>query len=47
METFSYGAWDRLLSEVVAEDGKVDYERLAARRATLREFVDELGSASP
>ena len=41
METFSYDAWDRLLSAVVAEDGKVDYERLAARRRHCsREFVD-------
>ena len=47
METFSYDAWDRLLSAVVAEDGKVDYERLAARRAMLEEFVAELGEVSP
>ncbi len=47
METFSYDAWDRLLAEVVADDGKVDYERLADRRALLKEFVAELGAASP
>ncbi|MCY3932635.1 MAG: DUF547 domain-containing protein [Acidobacteria bacterium] len=47
METFSYEAWDRLLAEVVADDGKVDYERLADRRVLLKEFVAELGAASP
>ena len=47
MESFSYDAWDRLLTAVVAEDGKVDYERLAARRVLLDEFVAELGAASP
>ena len=47
MDTFSYDAWDRLLVEVVAEDGKVDYERLAARRGLLKEFVAGLGAASP
>ena len=47
MEAFSYDAWDRLLAEVVAEDGKVDYERLAARRPLLKEFVAGLGAASP
>ncbi len=47
METFSYDAWDRLLAEVVAGDGKVDYERLAVLRALLREFVADLGAVSP
>ena len=47
MEPFSYAAWDRLLAEVVAEDGKVDYERLAARRPMLEEFIAELGETSP
>ncbi len=47
MQTFTYAAWDRLLAEVVVEDGKVDYERLAARRQLLEEFVAELGEASP
>ncbi|MYF93905.1 MAG: DUF547 domain-containing protein, partial [Holophagales bacterium] len=47
MRTFSYAAWDRLLAEVVTEDGKVDYERLAGRRPLLEEFVAELGETSP
>ncbi len=47
MHAFSYAAWDRLLADVVAEDGKVDYERLAARRALLEEFVAALGDVSP
>ena len=47
MRTFSYAAWDRLLAEVVTQDGKVDYERLAGRRPLLEEFIDELGETSP
>ena len=44
---FTYASWDRVLAEVVAEDGKVDYDLLAARRELLDEFVRALGGASP
>src|SRR6185436_1768731 len=44
---FDYGAWSNLLAEVVTPDGKVDYDRLASRRARLDDFVATLGGASP
>jgi hypothetical protein len=44
---FDYGVWSGLLAEVVTPDGKVDYDRLAARRARLDDFVAALGAASP
>jgi Protein of unknown function, DUF547 len=47
MSSFSYDGWTALLAEIVTADGRVDYERLAARRARLEAFVAALGAASP
>ena len=44
---FSYDAWNALLRDIVTPEGKVDYGRLAERRATLDQFIGELGAASP
>ena len=40
---FDYGTWSALLAEVVTPDGKVDYGRLAARRALLAASLAVVG----
>lgn len=47
MTGVDYTSWDQLLAEIVAEDGRVDYEVLARERDALRSFVGELGRTSP
>ncbi|MEE2778454.1 MAG: DUF547 domain-containing protein [Acidobacteriota bacterium] len=47
MSSFSYEYWDQLLSAIVCDDGRIDYERLMEERALLTCFVAELGAASP
>src|SRR5262249_7045433 len=43
----AYRVWSELLAQIVTPDGKVDYARLAERRALLDEFVAALGATSP
>jgi len=47
VNAFSYESWDRLLSAIVADDGKVDYGVLAQNRPLLGKFIGELEEASP
>jgi len=42
-----WAPWTALLSEIVTEDGKVDYARLAERRAQLDGFVAHLAVVGP
>ena len=42
-----WAAWTALLSEVVTADGKVDYLRLAERRARLNDVVAQLAAVGP
>ena len=44
---FDWQPWTNLLAEVVAADGKVDYDRLIERRARLEAVVAALAAASP
>ncbi len=44
---FGYADWSELLAAVVTAGGKVDYEVLRERRASLAAFVGRLGEASP
>ena len=44
---FDWQPWTDLLAEVVAADGKVDYDRLIERRARLEAVVAALAAASP
>ena len=44
---FDWQPWTDLLAEVVAPDGKVDYERLLGRRARLDAVAAALGDPSP
>jgi hypothetical protein len=44
---FDWQPWTELLTEVVAADGKVDYERLLERRDRLDAVVAALGETSP
>ena len=44
---FDWADWTGLLSEVVTEEGKVDYARLAERRDRLAAVVERLGAVSP
>ncbi|MBX3025093.1 DUF547 domain-containing protein [bacterium] len=44
---FDWQPWTALLREVVAPDGKVDYDRLRERRDRLDAVVAALGDASP
>lgn len=46
-DAFPYDSWDRLLKTYVGEDGRVDYESLAASREPLRRFVATLGEVGP
>src|SRR5262249_12899018 len=46
-EPFRFEAWTTLLADVVTADGKVDYVRLAERRALLAGFVSELPGPGP
>ncbi len=45
--SFRLDDWNTLLAAVVTGAGKVDYDRLAERRALLDAFVAELGAVSP
>ncbi len=47
MDLFRYDTWTALLREIVTPAGKVDYGRLAERRALLDEFIATLGAVSP
>lgn len=42
-----YESWSALLAEIVTPEGKVDYDRLGARRERLAAVVGEFGDASP
>lgn len=44
---FGYADWSELLAAVVTADGKVDYEILQERQASLAAFVGRLAEASP
>jgi hypothetical protein len=44
---FDWADWTALLSEVVTEEGKVDYARLAERRDRLAAVVERLAAVSP
>jgi len=44
---FDWAPWSELLAQIVTADGKVDYERLAERRALLARTIELLGLASP
>jgi len=44
---FTYDIWTTLLAAIVTADGKVDYARLHAERASLDAFVAQLGATSP
>src|SRR5262245_13675929 len=44
---FDWADWTALLSEVVTEEGKVEYARLAERRNRLAAVVERLGAVSP
>jgi len=44
---FSHAAWSALLAAIVTPDGKVDYARLADRRAELARVIADLAAASP
>lgn len=46
-EPFRWDTWTALLGAVVTPEGKVDYARLAERRAALDRVVAELAAASP
>jgi hypothetical protein len=42
-----YTKWTRLLEKIVTPDGKVDYHRLAERRAELDSVIAEFAASSP
>ncbi len=42
-----YDNWTKLLSEVVAENGRLDYVRLAERRQMLNHVINEFAASSP
>jgi hypothetical protein len=44
---FDWTEWSALLSAVVTPEGKVDYDRLTARRDRLEQVVEQLGAVSP
>jgi Protein of unknown function, DUF547/Radical SAM superfamily len=46
-EGFDYALWSDLLSAVVTEGGRVDYEVVAERRDLLARFVARLAASSP
>jgi hypothetical protein len=43
----NYQSWSALLSEVITENGRVDYERLAHRRDLLQHVIEEFAASSP
>ncbi|HZR79646.1 MAG TPA: DUF547 domain-containing protein [Candidatus Binatia bacterium] len=44
---FDYRPWSEVLAAVVTADGRVDYEKLAAERSRLADFVAQLAATSP
>ena len=45
--SMDWAPWTTLLCEIVSQDGKVDYARLAERREQLDRFVAQLGAVGP